>query len=179
MPELLPILADGTANYEQIGPKQRMQSSKIVVDACAPARPIEAFLGAYTGRGGELGIAAVKFQVSELGVGQQTPVEEYPRADACAEGQQHDHAAHSPTRPGADLGNARRIRIVDEDDRSADELCQLLAAPAANPGLIDIGRCARCAPLHHRWKGQAHRTGARELAINLRTGPQYALGRRR
>src|ERR1700683_3656397 len=129
LPELVKVFADRAAQDEQVGPEQRMQSGQIVIDARTPGGPIQSLLSPPPGRGQELGIAAMKLEVSELGVSHQLPVHEQRRADTGAEGQQH----HDPLRVLArtasrDLGHTGRVGVVQEHYRPADQLAQALAA---------------------------------------------------
>lgn len=84
-------------------------------------------------------------RMAEFGVGNQLSVVDDGRPDAGPEGQQDHQAGLVGARAVALLGQARRVRVVEDRDVLAVQLrADDVACVGADPGLVDVGR-----GLHH------------------------------
>ena len=141
--ESVGVLADPAAEDEQPRREQPLDGVHVLVEVGRPGLPRQA-PPEPCGRGGSpLRVAAPDLHVPELGVRHEDALGEDRGADAGAEGEQ-DHGV-PPALRGAepDLGDARRIRIVDDPDVPADRLLEAGIGREADPARVDVGRGLR------------------------------------
>ncbi|CAM5284937.1 hypothetical protein SFUMM280S_03906 [Streptomyces fumanus] len=118
-----------------------------------------------------LRVVPVQLQVAQLGVGHQDAVGEDGAADAGAEGEQDDRALAAASGAEVGLGDAGRVRVVDDGHRQAAQaLAEQGPGVGVDPALVDVGRRTdhRAAGDHAR-EGESDRAGPAEVLATCRT----------
>jgi hypothetical protein len=118
--------------------------AEVALDARRPLLPSDAFAFADARRRVGLGVAPVEFEVTELGVGHQRPVDEQARADARAERQHEHHAVDALRRAPAHLGKPGGIGVVHHGHVDTACLGEQAVGVDAQPAVVDV-RCG----VHH------------------------------
>src|SRR3954451_2479381 len=119
--ELVGVLADAAAEDHQVRPHQLLDPVEMLVEVDRPGLPGQSALHSGTRGRPLLRGPTPDLHLAELGVRDEDPVVEDTRPDTRAEGQEDDDALLAGADPEAHLGDARRIGIVDDRDRSLQE----------------------------------------------------------
>ena len=128
------------ADDEQPGREQLLDGQQVLVKVRRPRLPADAALDPRRRRGPPLGVAAADLHVPQLQVGHEHAVVEQRGAGPGSEGDQEHRAALADARPEPHLGHARRVGVVHEVHRAAQDALHGAVRVELHPARIDVGR---------------------------------------
>src|SRR5262249_8665374 len=131
--EFVGLFADPAPDDDQIGPEIGVHMLEILVHPTRPFLPAPGLPLAGTGRRAHLRILTTDFDMPQLCVGDESPIDKQGRADTRAQGDDEDPPLAALSCSKAHLGIASSIRIVEYGHRTSSRFLEQLLCLTSNP----------------------------------------------
>src|SRR5215468_10694044 len=133
--EFVSFFADSTPDNDQIGPEVGVHMLEILVYPAGPLLPAPVSPLASVGRRAYLRILATDFDMPQLCVRDEMPINKQGRADTRAQSNDKDYSLAASSYSKMHLGIASSIRIVEHSDRTSSRFLEQLPRLTPNPFL--------------------------------------------
>ena len=154
--EFFGLFRDTPAQDDQIRPEQCVVFIDDRIQFARPSFPAQAGLDFRPARRALLGFASCDLQMTEFGIGDQSPIDEKRAADAGPQRQQQYGARYIAGRAVMKLRKSRRIRVVDRRDGPMQLFGGEIGERLADPCLVEVGCGLDDAVANDAGKSQAH-----------------------